>query len=110
MKRRLYKHQKTAMAYCLRVPHPALFMQMRLGKTLTVIRRVKLMSIDNPKVLVVLDRFSALGGWVDDLTHEDEKFIILMGIKAKRLQLLKQARDVRLLQLFFYRVENFIHR
>lgn len=85
MKRRMYKHQKNALAYTLQVTNPALFMEMRLGKTLVIIRRVNLMNIDDPKILVITTP-SAIGAWEDELKLESESFIVLQGTKEKRLQ------------------------
>ncbi len=84
MKRKLYKHQLRALTYCLRERHPALFMDMRLGKTLVVIRRVKLYSYPDPKILVVAPS-SAIGSWKDELEAEgEERVTFLTGTTADR--------------------------
>ncbi len=84
MKRKLYKHQLCALTYCMRERHPALFMDMRLGKTLVVIRRVKLYSYPDPKILVVAPS-SAIGSWKDELEAEgEERVTFLTGTTADR--------------------------
>ncbi len=90
--RSMYKHQRQAFAYSLRTQNPALFMDMRLGKTLVAIRRVKLYKIENPKVLVIAPN-SALGSWMDELEMEGENFVLLTGTKDQRLKKLHAGKD-----------------
>jgi len=91
--RKLYKHQVDTLNYTLQVRHPALFMEMRLGKTLVAIRRVKLYSIKHPSILVVAPN-SALGSWESELKQEKESFRVLQGTRQQRLDLLKSC-DLR---------------
>ena len=69
-----------AYAYCTR--HPALFMEMRLGKTLVVIRRMK----DVLGRVLVLGPSSVLAGWEKELALEGETFVRLTGPREKRLE------------------------
>lgn len=74
------------MAYALRVRHPALFMEMRLGKTLVVIRTCQLYASknqDQQRFLVVAPN-SALGSWEHELSVEDQKFLRLQGTTKQR--------------------------
>jgi len=85
---RLKPHQVKALAYCLGQRHPALFLEMRLGKTLVVIRAVKFYGPAVKRVLVVAPN-SALDGWVDQLQDEGEAWVMLRGERDKRLDLMK---------------------
>lgn len=72
--------------YCLRESNPALFVQMRLGKTIVAIRSVKLRG--SRKILVIAP-YSALYGWSLELDAEREQVhgvIELYGTRDERLQ------------------------
>lgn len=90
--RRMYKHQRQAFAYTLQVQNPALFMDMRLGKTLIVIRRVKLYSIKDYKVLVVCP-VSAIGSWMEELELEGEAFVVLRGTRKQRREQIYDGKE-----------------
>lgn len=86
----LYPHQIPAFLYTLRQDHPALLMEMRLGKTLVAIRRISLYPprADRLRVLVVAPN-SALGSWADDLGAESIPFTVLRGERVRREKLLR---------------------
>ena len=63
MRRKLRPYQVDALKYAS-IQHPALFIEMRLGKTLITIRRIKRYP-DCNKVLVVAP-YSALNSWKKD--------------------------------------------
>ena len=94
MIRHLYPHQKEAFKYTLEEKNPALFMDMRLGKTLVVIRRTKLYDYPDKKILVV-GPGSVIDGWIKELNLENETSIILYAsTKQKRLNILKENTDI----------------
>ena len=76
------------MGYSLQEKHPALFIEMRLGKTLIPIRRSKMYTPRDPllglRCLVVAPN-SALSSWVDELEEEGETFILPDGSSLERL-------------------------
>jgi SNF2 family DNA or RNA helicase len=83
----------------MRTKHPALFMRMRLGKTLVTIRRIKLYRPRGKKlrVLIVAPN-SALGGWEDELKLEGEHDVVyLSGNRSQRLRKLKDGHVWNLL-------------
>jgi SNF2 family DNA or RNA helicase len=91
MKRKLRpyrKHQHGMFRYTLNTRHPALFVEMRLGKCLVTIRRVKLykpLSAElGLKVLVVAPN-AAIGSWEQELTLEGESFTVVTGTKQQRI-------------------------
>lgn len=93
-KRRLRTHQSEAFKYALSQKHPALIMQMRLGKCLVTIRRVQLYkpldAVAGLRVLVLCPS-AAIGGWVDELILEKETSVcILKGKTAHRKQVLTE--------------------
>lgn len=65
--RKFFAHQIRAFQYAEKKPRIALFMEMRLGKTLVAIRWARAHRLD--RVLVVAP-LSVLGGWVDELLAE----------------------------------------
>lgn len=69
MKKKLREYQKEILKYTLRVQHPALFVDMRLGKTLVTIRRVKQY---NASAVLVVCPYSAFQGWRSELLSEYE--------------------------------------
>jgi len=90
--RKLRQHQQDAFYYANRVRHPALFMEMRLGKTLVTIRRcLQYIPLDRERglrVLVVAPN-SALGSWAAELMNEgQDSFEFLRGLKEKRQEML----------------------
>jgi len=91
-KRKLYPHQQDMLSYCRREEHPALFVEMRLGKCVVAIRRCQTYTPRNPglglRVLIVAP-FSALDGWERELRLEGEKGVVyLTGEKGARFKAL----------------------
>jgi hypothetical protein len=83
-------HQRDALRYSCRVDHPALFMEMRLGKTLPTIRRLLMYQPRrcSSRFLIVAPN-SALGSWERELLCEGEDDVVfLQGTRAERLELL----------------------
>jgi len=93
--RQLRSYQKKALRFSLKVKHPALFMEMRLGKTLVTIRSAILKGYK--KILVVCP-YSAFMSWEEELQEENQKYIYsIVGTKKVRLELLnKISRDKRI--------------
>ncbi len=89
-RRALWPHQQQALDYCRDHQHPALLMEMRLGKSLVVIRALE-ESGHNTQVLVVAPS-SALGDWDRELRREgytDDEVTFLQGSRKLRLQTLE---------------------
>lgn len=90
--KKLRDYQKDSLAFTMPIAHPGVGMEMRMGKTLVAIRRIKLYA-DCRSVLVV-GPYSTLANWFDDLTEEGEDFVHIYGSREKRLKLLESAQDV----------------
>jgi SNF2 family DNA or RNA helicase len=93
--------QRQAFAYTLSEDHPALFMEMRLGKTLTAIRRCLLYKPLSPshglRILVIAPN-SALPSWERELRQERQRDVVyLSGPRAKRLAMLEEGHRWNLL-------------
>lgn len=89
MKRSLRPHQLKAFEYTLRQKHPALFMDMRLGKTLVAIRRINL--YESASKILIVAPYSAFDSWIAELKKEAEpEPVLLRGTQAERLDLLSQ--------------------
>lgn len=74
-KRRFWPHQREAFSYAMERRHPAIFMEMRLGKTLVAIRRALACKPRNPRTgsrFLVVAPTAAVGSWVDELELENE--------------------------------------
>lgn len=80
--RELLEHQKRALDYALTKKNPALFMEMRLGKTLVAIRRVQ--ADPSLKRALVVSTLTTLPSWGEELTKEGERFFPAFGAYAKR--------------------------
>lgn len=85
MNRKLRTNQREALKYARLTDHPALFLEMRLGKTLVTIRRVKQYS--HCRKIIVFCPYEAMQGWEDDLTLEGESFTLIVGSGAQRKQM-----------------------
>ena len=82
MKRKAYKHQVSGQHYCEDTAHPALFWEMRVAKSLPVIR-----SLANHSKVLVVTSFSAFYDWAKELRLEGEEDVTtLTGTKAQRLK------------------------
>lgn len=87
MSRDLMPHQIEALEYCRFTQHPALFMQMRLGKTLVIIRAAQ---ENNAHRCIVFAPLSVLEAWENELTLEGERFINLSKLSlAEKLEITK---------------------
>jgi len=67
--KKFWTHQLTAWKYAKRKAFPALFMEMRLGKTLTAIRTVKMWK--RYSMVLVVAPLSAHAGWIESLEEEE---------------------------------------
>lgn len=79
--------------YCLRVEHPALFVQMRLGKTIVTIRSLK---VRGCKKNLIVAPYSALYSWYIELLLENQEelgIVELFGTKQERLNTLEENYD-----------------
>lgn len=86
MRRPLRPNQKAAFQYCLSVQHPALFMEMRLGKTLVTIRALKYFAA---RRILIVSPYSAFFSWENELLQEGEsRPVELGGSKEKRRETL----------------------
>jgi hypothetical protein len=88
-RRVLWKHQQAGVLFALPVVHPALWWKMRLGKTLTCIRRCLLYK--NCKTFLVVAPFAALSAWESELQAEGQQMMLLYGERKKRLALLQNT-------------------
>lgn len=89
LRRPLRPHQKPIFRYCINTEHPALFVQMRLGKTIVTVRAVNFRH--GQKILIVAP-YSALFSWSVELTDESENeygILELFGTRNVRLQALE---------------------
>jgi len=87
--RKLRKYQVQMLDYCMNVQHPALFVQMRLGKTIVTIRSLKLRGAE--KVLIVAP-YSALYSWRDELELENISNIReIFGKREERLSCIEHV-------------------
>ncbi len=78
MLRELMPHQERALSYLRENDGGALFMQMRLGKTLVVIRYAQKQRFQRILVVAPLE---GIWAWKRELGMEEEKFLVLHGIK-----------------------------
>jgi SNF2 family DNA or RNA helicase len=86
----LFPYQREALSYSRQRSRVALFMEMRLGKTLVCIRWL---SNQTGPILVVAP-VEALSGWMDELRGDrisSDRIRLLYGTKKQRLQKLKSA-------------------
>ncbi len=85
MKKTYFTHQVPAHKYCMVTPNPALFMEMRLGKTLVVIRSAIARGLK--KVLVIAPATS-LPDWYDECKGEGVRRVRYMNprnVKERKL-------------------------
>lgn len=84
-------NQRQAFAYCMRVQHPALFMEMRLGKTLVTMRALKQYGAE--RILIVAP-YSAFNGWEKEILLERQLQFgkqILDGTRSDRIDKLEDG-------------------
>ena len=88
-------HQRDILRYTLREWHPAVFAEMRLGKTLPTIRRLLMYTPLRPSTghrFLIVAPNSALGSWERELAGEGETDVaFLQGTRAKRLEALESG-------------------
>jgi len=80
--RSLFPHQERALEYCRSTKHPALFMEMRLGKTKVMIEWLRRAT---GKILVVAP-LSVVRSWDEELQMEGEsRPVLLLGASGEKL-------------------------
>jgi len=101
LKRKYWPHQLDSFRYAMEFRHPALFLQMRLGKTMVSVRRINLYKPLDPKLglrILIVAPSSALGSWIDELQEEGESSVqLLIAAKKKRRGFLMQRRKWNLI-------------
>lgn len=76
-------------SYIVSTKFALVFVDMRLGKTLSIIRALRKLGCS--KILIV-STGSALDSWEDELNNENQSFILLGGTREKRIKLLQQTQ------------------
>ena len=90
--KKLRPYQLDAIKYMQRHDHYALFMEMRLGKTLTCIRRIKQLGVK--QLILIVAPNSALSGWQDELETENQGTVVrLLGSRGKKIELLSDIQS-----------------
>jgi hypothetical protein len=84
--KRLKPYHNSALQYLRSHRYGAIFMEMRLRKTLLMIRFIK--QYPNIKSILIVAPYSALVGWEDLLVEEKEPITILNGSRDDRLECL----------------------
>lgn len=85
--RTLLIHQQEALDYAMYINNPALLMEMRLGKTLTIIRYAQA-KCKGP--IIVCAPVTVLGSWEYELEMEGEEFVYAQGHSQEtKLSMLK---------------------
>jgi len=90
MRRPLRDYQKRMLRYTLKERNPALFVQMRLGKTIVAIRSLR---IRGSRKILVIAPYSALYGWSLELIEEGQErngIVELYGTRNERLNDLQE--------------------
>ena len=86
-KRKVLKpHQVAGVDYLCRSPRAALFMEMRLGKTLTTIRALRLLSI--VEKILIISPYSVMDAWENELKGDGIIPQVLRGSREERLAIL----------------------
>lgn len=94
--RKALPHQEQALEYCRQVNNPALFMEMRLGKTKVVIDWLR--PLEKAKVLVVAPITTLRASWARELELEGEpKPALLLGTSKERMESFSQRRKWNLI-------------
>lgn len=91
MKKILKQYHKNVLRYLRHRTTGAIFLDMRLRKTLMMIRHVKLLGSKIKKVLVV-GPYSVLHGWEELLTEENEGVTYLNGNTKKKKEQLSTSK------------------
>lgn len=104
--KKLRPYQKKIFRYTLQVKHPALFVEMRLGKTLITIRRIELYTGCH-KVLIVAP-YSAFNSWRNELQSECGACPVeLIGTTKDREKIFNETIDK--FKWFLFNKEGFLH-
>lgn len=95
--RPLMDHQQACLDWIqyANIQHPALFMEMRLGKTLAAVRTIRdIWELDTPCLVVAPT--TVLSSWEMELTKEDECYAVLHGLpKEKRISYARAAFEYK---------------
>ncbi len=83
--RELRPHQQRMLAYCQRVRHPKLFVDMRLGKTLVTVRALVMREATN---VVIVGPYSVMGAWRKELDAEGIEWVEIFGSMTSRKKIL----------------------
>jgi SNF2 family DNA or RNA helicase len=101
--RHLRSYQEDMVSHILQSKHPTLWVEMRLGKTLTCIRAAN-REKPVPKRILVIAPNSALRGWITELIMEGEPGpALLKGSRKRRLKLFHEGRKWCLINKEGYR-------
>jgi SNF2 family DNA or RNA helicase len=84
MKHQLRLYQREAFRFLKRNGSSGFFVEMRMGKTLVMIRLLRRMR----RPILVVAPGSAIGSWIDDLVDEEQPYTTLLGSRAQRLKTL----------------------
>jgi ERCC4-related helicase len=92
----LFSYQKKVKEWALERKHPALFLEMRLGKTVITISTVLSYPIRERKKILVITPYSAMQGWRNEL-RDTRQFAIreITGTRAQRVKRLNRIRKER---------------
>jgi SNF2 family DNA or RNA helicase len=94
MLRRFYSWQLPMFTYTGKWDDPALLTDMRTGKALVSIRRVKNYSTFENSLNLIVSPVSAIYDWMQDLEREELfDYVLLIGKREKRLQLLEEKHN-----------------
>lgn len=81
-----------------------LFMEMRLGKSLTALRYVKRLLWKEPKSkILIIAPNSTFKSWIEDIKEEKLSYLIVKGSAQKKEQILQQKATIYLLNKEGYR-------
>jgi SNF2 family DNA or RNA helicase len=103
--KRAYPHQLAGVQYLRENPHAALFWQMRVGKTLPVIRRLREVAREQPRArFLIVGPNSVIPPWLRELESEGERDIsLLLGSRVKRLAAIEEGSRWNLMNREGYR-------
>lgn len=76
------------MSYARIVQHPALFLEMRMGKTLVTIRRVQ--QYDDCPMRIIFCPYEAMISWEEELENEGQKYELLIGNRHEREKIIRK--------------------
>jgi len=91
----LRPYQRKALYFTLDKAYNALFLDMRLGKTLITIRSIRSKLFDRVQSVLIVCPYSAFPAWHNELLNEgykEEEITFLIGTKAKRRKIFEIAK------------------